>query len=321
MFSVKSGGIVLPPTFATQLLLHSKILTSINFSFPIGPLTISIIFIMAPKRPGDFDDTRPNKYSRTMNGDTQMVPYNPFRGGRRWSSARNAYVPMYTGSHGPRRNFKKKKSGPYSLLTRSDATRHQNPKYPIPEIKQLDLTYGTTAAPISIPAAGIFFFTGTNPNEVWAINQITQGVANSNRVGASVTIISVAFRLDFDLGATPTTTSFRHILLWDRQPNNYVTDPAVVDVLQTASLTSFLAFDNVDRFVILRNQLLTLSPNGQETQFIDGFVKVNMKSRYVNTTTIEPNSGALLALFISDQGTAANQPTVNGNYRVRFKDN
>lgn len=283
---------------------------------------------MAPKRPGEFSDTRTKKFYRTdtstMDGDTAMPFASRRRGGFRWSNARSGWVPNYTGSHGPRTstyrrngNYKRRLTGPYNLLSNSQITRHQNPVFPVPEVKQLDLVFGTSAVPIPIPAAGVFF---TTAGPVYSLNQILQGTINNQRIGASVTILSVSFRLDFDINTTvPTTSSFRHVIVWDRQPNNYTTAPIITDILTTATLTSFLAFDNLDRFVVLRNQLLTVSENGQETQFTEGFVKINMKSRYLNTASTEPNSGALLAFFISDQTT--NPPTVNGNYRVRFKDN
>lgn len=219
------------------------------------------------------------------------------------------------------RRFSKRRipRGPYALLSTSAATRHQNSKYPVPEVKMVDVSFSLLSAAGGITSSGNF---QQQVGPIFSINAIAQGTTNAQRIGASVTILSCAFRIDFDLGTTPTVTSFRHMLVWDRQPNNYSTVPVATDILQTASLTSFLAFDNVDRFVVLRNELLTLAPNGPQTQFIEDFVKINMKSRYVNTATTEPNSGAILALFISDQASGVTAPQVSSaTYRVRFKDN
>lgn len=224
------------------------------------------------------------------------------------------FRPYSSGNYRNRYMFKKKKkTGPYWQLSNSLATRHVSGKYPAPEVKIDDLAIGTIAVPTPITSAGVLFN---------AINQITQGTTNATRIGGQINIKSIAWKLDFDINSAATTTSIRFIVLWDRQPNTYGASGGsallVTDILATANFTSFMNIVNTERFVVLRNSLIALSGGGPQTAFLEDYVKVNMVSKYLNTVSDQPTTGALVALFLSDQPT--NTPTVNGFFRTRFTD-
>lgn len=273
---------------------------------------------MAPKRPGDYTDKRYTKSHRYGEHagipltvmDSMQVSTNRGGSGWRYSGARQKYVRNYTGSHGSRgfvrRNGKRYNTGPYSLLSNSSAAKHTNPSYPPAELKVDDTAPGA----LSIPTTGTFATTG-------AINNIAQGTNNATRIGSRICIKSIAYRMDFDINSAATTTAVRMILFWDRQPNTYSTGLVATDILASASYLSFNNPANSDRFVILRNVNLGLATGGPQTAFLEGYVKINMVSSYLNVTN-EPTTGALGCLWLSDQAT--NTPTVNAQFRVRFSD-
>lgn len=210
------------------------------------------------------------------------------------------------------------RKGPYSLL--SNGVRHTNPVYPKPECKMYDATQtGATpppATPVNTPIP--------NTGLVACLNQLVTGSGVQNFTGNQITVKSVAYRYELDLPATAANqrpTSGRVMLIWDRQPNGQA-----ADYTEIFSTSNYLAFANVntrERFVILRNDQYSLSPNGDQTIFVERFVKINMVSTYVNgqTGAAVPQTGAVLLVYISDQATEANQPTISAVARVRYYDN
>lgn len=185
--------------------------------------------------------------------------------------------------------------------------------YPAPEAKVVDNVISPTS-PASNPVSPI-----TATGGILQLNPIAQGVGASQRVGITTVAKSIAYRFEVDLGPTPLATSGRVILFWDKNPNASI--PAVTDVLATAAYNSFINLSNKDRFIILRNDLFSLSPNGDQTFYKEGFVKLGYKSEYLNSATVIPNQGGLFILTIGDQGTVANQPLLNITTRFRFLDN
>lgn len=206
--------------------------------------------------------------------------------------------------------------GPYRALTQG--MRHTNPVYPKPELKYYDVDeFGVT--PPANTAQNI-----TNTGTTAVLNSMITGTGNQNFLGNQVAIKSVSYRVELDLPATPANqvpTSGRVVLVWDKQPNG--TAAPWSTIFQSANYLSYINTNFRDRFVILRNDQFSLSPNGDQTLFFERNVKINMLTTFVNAqaATGTPNTGALLICYIGDQGTAANQPTINGWFRVRFYDN
>lgn len=185
-----------------------------------------------------------------------------------------------------------------------------HPVYPRPEVKWIDVTVGTAGSPLSIDNAGT-----ANQN----INSIPAGTGTSQRIGNQIALKSVYYQyvLNFGTGAVPNV--IRHILYWDRQSDIGLS--AGSDLLSPSSgyVTAPMNLENRNRFVILADDRLTLSPNGDQIRIIDGFRKINQLTNY-NTTNPLPQNGALNVLFCSDESTAANEPTVYGTWRVRYID-
>lgn len=218
-------------------------------------------------------------------------------------------------------NHQKKRStgvytgnGPYRALTTRN--RHVDPLCPTPELKYYDsdvtgAAFTGATAPQSIPSAGGFVI----------LNNIEQGLGSFQRIGYQINVKSCSYKYELTLptGAT-VPTSGRVILLWDQQSNGAL-PPLFTTVFARNSYLAFMDLSTVDRFTILRNEQFTLSPRGEQSILLDGYVKINMRSTFVaNTATGFPQTGTLLLSLISDQPLTANQPLIQGCWRVRYTD-
>lgn len=207
-----------------------------------------------------------------------------------------------TNGHTPSRGSYRQKFN--VLNARSD------PVYPRPEVKNRDVTLDPGAA--------------TSSGAPVDLSLIPQGEGATERIGRQVAVKSVSYQ--FTLMFAPAGTRplvLRHILFWDRQPNaQSVTPTTITDLLALQPfVTSPMNLDNTDRFVILADDRVTLSPNGTQRRIINGFRKINQYSTYLDDYGMNPNvpqSGALRLLFVSDEG--ANPPQFDGTWRVRFID-
>lgn len=224
------------------------------------------------------------------------------------SARRNGYASYNRNSYGSYN--RRRRGGPYRVLTYGN--KHTNPVYPKPELKYVDSAF---------PLANV---TDTG-NLTVPLNQMAQGTNGTQRIGLSTPIKSCTYRVDVRQAATtPLPSTVRIMLIWDKQPNQV--QPAVTDVLQTANFNSYLNMANRERFVTLRNDYISLSPQGDQTVYIERFVKINMMAQYAEgAIPVQPaiinTTGALFLLFISDQNAAASQPRVSSSARVRFMDN
>lgn len=255
------------------------------------------------KRKAPYLGNESNKFLRTESlPDTPMLQATPYPNSRGYFSK--------SFSSQRRRFYKKRRiTGPYGLLG-NGGTKHVGYRN-VPAESKID---DNITASIPITTAGVFA-TGVSA----AINQFAQGVANNQRIGSKVVTRSIAYRFDFDINSAATApVAIRAIMLWDRQPNAYSTALAVTDVLASPSYLAYNNPANSERFVVLRNHNIALAPNGPQTAFIEGFVKLNMNSFYLNTVSDNPTSGAVICLFIGD--AAANTPTVVASFRTRFID-
>lgn len=209
-------------------------------------------------------------------------------------------------------------SGPYNQL--SMGSRHTHPIYPRPEAKYIDMTATGIVQVDAVVTQPIDETWGIAGNAVGMFNAITQGTGSTNRLGPTIAVKSCAYRFEVDLGPTPVPTSGRVVLVWDHQPN--ASALAGTTIFQQVNYLSYLDIGVADRFTVLRNDKFSLSPNGDQTLFFEGYVKLNMRTSWGADITgaAIPQTGQIWLLTISDQATLANQPLITGNWRFRFYD-
>lgn len=209
------------------------------------------------------------------------------------------------------------KKGPYKVLT--GLTRHTNPVYPKPECKIFDCDFaGTTPppnTPVKLPIA--------SGGGTVCINKIPTGTEVGQFLGNQISIKSVSYRYEVDLPASPTDqvpTSGRLLLVYDKQPNG--AQASFTDIFANPNYLAFANPNSRDRFVVLRNDQFSLSPQGDQTLFFERYVPINMVTTFANGSAgTVPHTGAILIVIISDQATLANQPIVSGVCRIRYYDN
>lgn len=243
---------------------------------------------------------------RQRSGSYDMTPYSPMQ-------VVPSYVPRPISSYGrysSRNRVSSRRSGSYRDKFTIFNT-HTSPVYPRPEVKFFDNTFGTLAAPTTIPATGA---------AIQCVNDVPEGTTPSTRTGQTIAAKSVYYQYVINFGATQTPTVVRHVLIWDRQSLGVV--PTIAGVFSdTASLvTSPLNLQNRERFVVLADDRTTLSPNGDQIFFRSGFRKINQKAVFPTVTINIPSTGALSVIFISDNSVAGEEPTVYGTWRTRFMD-
>nr|QCX35081.1 capsid protein [Blackfly multicomponent virus 2] len=187
-----------------------------------------------------------------------------------------------------------------------------NPSYPRPEVKWFDTTQGTITAPVEILNDG---------SNMTIINKIGGGIFANQRIGQQVATKSVFYQLVINLGPTAVPIVVRHMLFWDKQPTPAV--PLVTDLLAGAPfVTSPLNLNNRERFVVLAEDRITLSPMGDQIKIIDGFRNINQLTTYVNSAVAaDPTTGSLNVFLVSDEPAGVNSPRYYGTWRVRYIDN
>lgn len=210
---------------------------------------------------------------------------------------------------------RRRSSTAYRLMTQSGF--HQSSVYPRPEAKYVDSNQ-SGAAPVVPPVASSI----SSGGGIVCLNAtIAQGTGQRDRIGITICCKSLAYRYELDLPATPANqvpTSGRVMIIWDKQPNAVLA--VMSEVFANITYLSYLNLVYKDRFTVLRNEQFSMSPNGDQVLFREGYIKLNQNSQYAVSTAAVPTTGALLLLVIGDQATAVNQPTINGTFRLRFYD-
>lgn len=229
-----------------------------------------------------------------------------------------AMPPIYGRSTLRRRTYRRSSRagsyGPYRAMT--SGARHTNSVYPRPEVKFTDANQ-LGAAFVATPAKTAMTDTGSGA----CVNQIVQNGSTPGRIGARIAVKSCAYRFKIDLGTTPVPCNGRVLLIWDKQ-SNAATGYVWTDVFVQNNYLAYMNVGYTNRFTILRNQQFSLSPQGDQSLFFEGYVKINMESVWgaAVTAAAVPTSGALVIMYISDQAAAVNQPLLSGCWRTRYID-
>ena len=180
--------------------------------------------------------------------------------------------------------------------------------------------------------------TMSNTTNVIPINLIAAGTGSWNRVGRMVTMKSIRCRFNVTMTVTGTeyndSRCVRYLIVYDRQPNG--TLPKKSDILsiknqdgtEFAHWNSMLNYDNMSRFQILKDDVITLNPpprswtvdiiggstdreplptEASTQQFVDFFLKLNHNTTYKSESTpatiADISTGALYFVAIADTPT------------------
>lgn len=172
----------------------------------------------------------------------------------------------------------------------------------------------------------------------YALNIIGQGDSEILRDGNEIDCTSVQWRLSFESDVDSfAAVNVRMIVFWDAQCNG--ADPTVGNLLQSTVITSVIHapynHNFQKRFKIVQDQVITLTPQiisdfdpatgttttvGIVSRYNKGKRALSRITKYSSTasdiTGIASNS--LFVMFVSDTG--AELPTVDGGFRVYFKE-
>ena len=145
----------------------------------------------------------------------------------------------------------------------------------------------------------------------------SQGTSQSNRVGDSIRIKSVACNVTFHSGTADDTVRF--ILFLDKSPNGAT--PNVLEIYRNNNFDTFRNPDFMQRFVILTDKQINLSVTGQNEVSYRYYKEMNHEAKYQsNTATVsDAANGHLFAIWIARSGVVGVQTT--GKYRIRYIDN
>lgn len=150
------------------------------------------------------------------------------------------------------------------------------------------------------------------------LTNIAQGDTDNARTGNSILARKMLLRMQFYQNAAAVNTTFKVILLMDKQQVSD-TGPAVTDILDAASTLSPLNSNTVGRFNILGSWLFHTSTDRDTVVEKTFFKDLRTHIRWNGTTASDIQKNGVYLMLISDQAT--NVPTVFYNWRLSYHDN
>lgn len=160
---------------------------------------------------------------------------------------------------------------------------------------------------------------------IYLMNGLVQGTDADNRNGRSILVKSLQCALNVEMIGTETDTKFRFMVVIDKQPNGAVA--TVSQILQsTGTENSLMAprnLNNRKRFVILKDQVMSLNEGVRRVGFIKYYRKLNMHTTYnsSDTGTITDIATNALYVILWSNKTTTGRPTLQINNNIRFLDN
>lgn len=157
---------------------------------------------------------------------------------------------------------------------------------------------------------------------VIGLTLIDQGDDYNKRTGRQIKVTSLALRFIVNQHASATETQTRIMLVRDREQDGVIpTVTGATGVLSSANVQAFPYYDNMRRFTILYDKVITHSSNGSQSTFRKYYKKMALKVRYDGTTASQAHQkeNNLYLLLISNEAT--NTPTVNWESKIRYIDN
>lgn len=158
----------------------------------------------------------------------------------------------------------------------------------------------------------------SNTGAIFSLTDVAQGDGQGERSGDSILCQSMFSRTTVTISPSAVTTCLRYIIFQDKQQISD-SEPAVTDVLQTASCLSPLNEITVGRFKILHDTLYTVQDNGVAIRFTKMFKELNTHVRFNGSAGSDHQKNTIYLLALSDQAT--NKPILASHIRLNYTDN
>jgi len=164
--------------------------------------------------------------------------------------------------------------------------------------------------------------TSSTAGQVQNLSQgITEGNELNQRSGRQIVLTKMDFRLTVNLPTAAVTGNLRCIIFADGM--NLGVTPAVIDVLNTAAVTSAYSSNQAQerRFRILYDHIYPMVVGGSDQQIaISRVIKCGLKISYTgpNNLTAANGRNAIFALFITDNGVVS--PIYNYDLAFHYLD-
>ncbi len=160
----------------------------------------------------------------------------------------------------------------------------------------------------------------TDTPQIRLINALQKGDDFNNRDGRSVRFKSVQLKWTVQLNPLNTLGVVRCMVVIDKQAN--ATLMTIGDLLDETHTNSFKNLNFRKRFVILKDETITLQDSGEKSMHINWYKKLDMITIYDDSDTggiSDITTNALYLVIFSDQAT--NGLVQDCHTRVRFVDN
>lgn len=171
---------------------------------------------------------------------------------------------------------------------------------------------------VDVAAAALGYDT---TGSITLMNGVAQGTDYNQRVGRKTTIKSILVRTYVTLGSVaPVAANARFMIVYDAQANGAT--PAITDIITTVGTTSPQNLNNRDRFRIIWDKIVSVSPNGTQIQYRKLFKKCWLE--VINSGTAATigsiQTGSLFFVTIGDNAAGTAQPIGVVQTRIRFID-
>ncbi len=166
----------------------------------------------------------------------------------------------------------------------------------------------TTLSPSSIDNSGT----------IVSLTSVAQGLDYNNRIGDSIKLQRIQIRSKILMNTTSTGSVMRVILFRDLYQNG--TAPTFTNLLGGAGTLNPINWLLKDRFAILADELLFLSPNGQDGAVSEIDLQHEGHVKYIGTSSSSGSNGfgSVYLAALSDEST--NLPQLSFHCRVTFTD-
>lgn len=157
----------------------------------------------------------------------------------------------------------------------------------------------------------------SNTGYITVLNTINAGDDVAERNGNSILAKYMTGKIYITQNSSATNTVVRCIIFQDLA--NQSSTPSVASVLEAVNPASPMNVDNVDRYWILYDRMITLSTGGKTMVPLNIFRRLNFHCKYDGTGGTDYEINAICMLLISNEPT--NTPTVTGYWRLAYYDN